>query len=38
MGPQGMPGYPGPPGLVVCKYITSKRIDMKENPVIFTLV
>lgn len=33
MGSQGMPGYPGPQGLVVCKYITSSRIDMKKKPV-----
>lgn len=33
MGSQGMPGYPGPQGLVVCKCITSSRINMKKTPV-----
>lgn len=31
MGSQGMPGYPGPQGLVVCKCITSSRINMKKT-------
>ena len=25
MGPQGMPGYPGPPGLSVCKYVIFEK-------------
>lgn len=31
MGPQGMPGYPGPPGLSVCKYVIFEKQNKQQN-------
>ena len=33
MGPQGMPGYPGPPGLSVCKYVIFEKQNKQQNGV-----
>lgn len=31
MGPHGMPGYPGPPGLSVCKYVIRMGIFFNKT-------